>query len=208
MARGTLYTISAPSGAGKTSLVAALLENSGQQICVSISHTTRKQRPGEQNGVNYHFVSRDEFIALRSDDRFLEWAEVFGNFYGTSRDWVTEQLEQGLDVILEIDWQGAEQVRAKMPDVRSIFILPPDLDALRERLQNRGQDDQETIDQRMQLAHDEISHYGAADYLVINDDFDTALIDLQAIFRCVRLEKDLQLKNHPRLLAQLLETTV
>ena len=206
MAQGTLYTISAPSGAGKTSLVAALLK-AAQQICVSISHTTRKQRPGEENGVNYHFVSRDEFTELRDQERFLEWAEVFGNFYGTSRDWVAEQLNQGKDVILEIDWQGAEQVRAKMPGVRSIFILPPDLDALRERLQRRGQDDQETIDRRMQQAREEISHYGAADYLVINDDFETALTDLQAIFRCVRLEKNHQLENHPRLLAQLLETT-
>lgn len=207
MAQGTLYTISAPSGAGKTSLVAALLEQSAPQICVSISHTTRKQRPGEENGVNYHFVDRNEFTTLRDQGRFLEWAEVFDNFYGTSRDWVSEQLSQGQDVILEIDWQGAEQVRTKMPGVRSIFILPPDLDALRERLQNRGQDDQATIDRRMQQAREEISHYGAADYLVINDDFDTALVDLQAIFRCVRLEKDLQLKNHPRLLSQLLETT-
>lgn len=207
MAKGTLYTISAPSGAGKTSLVSALLENAGQRICVSVSHTTRNQRPGEQHGVNYHFVSRDEFNTLKDQDRFLEWAEVFGNFYGTSRDWVTEQLNLGLDVILEIDWQGAEQIRAKMPDVRSIFILPPDLEALRERLQNRGQDDQATIDARMQQARQEISHYGAADYLVINDDFATALSDLQAIFRCVRLEKDRQLENHPRLLAQLLETT-
>jgi guanylate kinase len=207
MAQGTLYTISAPSGAGKTSLVAALLENAGQQICVSVSHTTRKQRPGEEHGVNYHFVSRDTFNELKNQERFLEWAEVFGNFYGTSRDWVTEQLNQGLDVILEIDWQGAEQIRAKMPGVRSIFILPPDLEALRDRLQKRGQDDQATIDTRMQQAREEISHYGAADYLVINDDFATALTDLQAIFRCVRLEKDRQLQNHPRLLAQLLETT-
>lgn len=203
MARGTLYTISAPSGAGKTSLVSALLSQGDKRLCVSVSHTTRAKRPGETDGVNYHFVSREEFLDMRQAGTFLESAEVFGNLYGTSALWVQAQLSGGMDVILEIDWQGADQVRQQI-DTKSIFILPPSLQTLQQRLDNRGQDDQTTIDRRMQQARDEISHYGAADYLVINDDFDTALQDLSAIVRAARLEQAQQLNNRGDLLRSLL----
>lgn len=203
MARGTLYTISAPSGAGKTSLVSALLSQGDKRLCVSVSHTTRSKRPGETDGVNYHFVSREEFLDMRQAGTFLESAEVFGNLYGTSALWVQAQLSGGMDVILEIDWQGADQVRQQI-DTKSIFILPPSLQTLQQRLNNRGQDDQTTIDRRMQQARDEISHYGAADYLVINDDFDTALQDLSAIVRAARLEQAQQLNNRGDLLRSLL----
>lgn len=203
MARGTLYTISAPSGAGKTSLVNALLNQGDTRLCVSVSHTTRPRRPGETHGVNYHFVSREEFLTMRAAGTFLESAEVFGNLYGTSALWVQSQLSSGMDVILEIDWQGADQVR-QLIDTKSIFILPPSLETLQHRLDSRGQDDQATIDRRMQQAHDEISHYGAADYLIINDDFDTALDDLRAIVRAARLEQAHQLNNRGDLLRNLL----
>lgn len=205
MAKGTLYTISAPSGAGKTSLVNALLDSGDERICVSVSHTTRPQRPGEQDGVNYHFVSRETFLSLRDEDDFLEHAEVFGNLYGTSRAWVDLQLAGGRDVILEIDWQGAAQVRSRVESTRSIFILPPSLETLQARLTGRGQDDEETIRRRMQQARDEISHHQEADYLIINEDFATALQDLQAVFRATRLERDRQLHNHAVLLAHLLK---
>jgi guanylate kinase len=203
MARGTLYTISAPSGAGKTSLVNALLNQGDTRLCVSVSHTTRPRRPGETHGVNYHFVSREEFLTMRAAGTFLESAEVFGNLYGTSALWVQSQLSSGMDVILEIDWQGADQVR-QLIDTKSIFILPPSLETLQHRLDSRGQDDQATIDRRMQQARDEISHYGAADYLIINDDFDTALDDLRAIVRAARLEQAHQLNNRGDLLRNLL----
>lgn len=207
MARGTLYTISAPSGAGKTSLVNALLQDKNDPLlCVSVSHTTRARRPGEVEGVNYHFVDRETFLAMREQDAFLESAEVFGNLYGTSRYWVQTQLDKGLDVILEIDWQGAAQVRSRIEPNKSIFILPPSLACLRERLTNRAQDDQATIERRMQQAADEISHYDAADYLVINEDFDSALKDLQAIIRASRLERKQQHENNTQLLQALLES--
>lgn len=206
MAKGTLYTISAPSGAGKTSLVNALLKDGDPLLCVSVSHTTRAMRPGEVDGVNYHFVSKETFLDMRADDAFLESAEVFGNFYGTSRDWVQQQLDRGVDVILEIDWQGAEQVRDRIRPQKSIFILPPSLESLLERLTNRAQDDDETIARRMRQARDEISHYSAADYLVINERFDTALDDLRAIIRASRLERPQQHENNATLLRALLES--
>ncbi len=206
MARGTLYTISAPSGAGKTSLVHALLKDKQNPLlCVSVSHTTRPRRPGEVDGVNYHFVSKDVFTAMQAQNKFLESAEVFGNLYGTSQDWVQTQLDQGIDVILEIDWQGAEQVRGRITPNKSIFILPPSLQCLLERLTNRAQDDVDTINRRMREAKDEISHYEAADYLVINDNFDTALEDLRAIIRASRLERRQQFENNTALLQALLE---
>src|SRR5690554_3532590 len=170
MARGTLYTISAPSGAGKTSLVNALLQDPKDPLlCVSVSHTTRAKRSGEVDGVDYHFVSEEQFLSMRTQDAFLESAQVFGNYYGTSQHWVQKQLDCGLDVILEIDWQGAAQVRERIADNKSIFILPPSLECLVERLTSRGQDGSEIIARRMREAQDEISHYDAADYLVIND---------------------------------------
>jgi guanylate kinase len=204
MARGTLYTIAAPSGAGKTSLVNALLGDGDKHLCVSVSHTTRTKRPAETDGINYHFVSRETFQEMRARDVFLESAEVFGNLYGTSRIWVQDQLDKGLDVILEIDWQGAEQVRHQIQPTKSIFILPPSLDTLRQRLTSRAQDDTATIEHRMQQARDEISHYADADYLVINDNFDSALDDLRAIVRSARLEREQQLRNNGRLLLDLL----
>jgi guanylate kinase len=207
MARGTLFIISAPSGAGKTSLVNALLKDGSDPLLrVSISHTTRARRSGEVDGENYHFVTVDAFRAMQRDEAFLESAEVFGNLYGTSRTWVQAQLEQGRDVILEIDWQGAAQVRQRMDRSRSIYILPPSLTSLRERLTGRAQDDEETINLRMRQATDEISHYDAADYVVINEDFATALQDLRAIVRACRLERAQQQQNNASLLDALLKT--
>ncbi|MCR8923774.1 guanylate kinase [Dasania sp. GY-MA-18] len=203
MTTGKLYTISAPSGAGKTSLVKALIE-ADNNICVSVSHTTRRIRPGEQDGVNYHFCDHAAFEAMLAQHAFLEHAEVFGNHYGTSKHWVQETLAQGKDVILEIDWQGAQQISQLMPETVSVFILPPSQQALRERLTQRGQDDSSVIERRMSEAVSEMSHYAEADFLVINDNFQTALDDLKAIFRCHRLSREQQQRLHPQLLQQLL----
>lgn len=211
MSQGTLYLISAPSGAGKTSLVRALVGDCQSQdpghdrICVSVSHTTRARRPSEVNGENYHFVSSDEFLKMRDEGAFLEYAEVYGNFYGTSRSWVDKQLGDARDVILEIDWQGARQVKEKVPSSISIFILPPSLAALEERLTERGQDDPAVIERRMAEAVNEMSHYEQADYLVFNDDFDTALRDLKAILRCRKLSQLAQKRRHAALLNELLD---
>ena len=202
-AQGTLYTISAPSGAGKTSLVAALTEQC-DQLQVSISHTTRAMRPGEQNGVNYHFVSKEQFVDMLEHSAFLEHAEVFGNYYGTSQQWVEQTLSSGIDVILEIDWQGAEQVRRIMPDTVGVFILPPSREALRERLTGRGQDDDTVIEKRMAEADSEMSHYPEADYLIINDQFDTALNELKTLIHSERLCLHNQQARHRTLLDKLL----
>lgn len=200
---GTLYIISAPSGAGKTSLIKALLERlSG--VSVSISHTTRQPRPGEQNAVDYHFVSLEKFTAMVEAGDFLEHARVFDNYYGTSKSSVQAQLEQGDDVILEIDWQGARQVRESFPDAVGMFILPPGLAALRERLTARGQDDETVIVRRMRDAVSEMSHYAEYQYLIINDDFNVALDDLAAIFRVGRLGLVQQQHRYVRLLDELL----
>ena len=180
MATGILFIISAPSGAGKTSLVSELLQRM-ENIKASISHTTRDCRPGEEDGINYHFVSREEFVGMLEQNAFLEHAEVFGNFYGTSQQWVAETLAAGEDVILEIDWQGAAQVRQLFADSTSIFILPPSKQALRERLNNRGQDDSAVIEKRIAAATEEMSHYIEADFMVVNDDFEVALNQLIAI---------------------------
>ena len=200
---GTLYIVSAPSGAGKTSLVKALLD-AQPQVRVSVSHTTRSIRPGEVDGVNYHFVSREEFLERLERNEFLEHAEVFGNLYGTSQRWLEQTLEEGYDLILEIDWQGAQQVRRLMPQAKSIFILPPTQEALRQRLTNRGQDSDEVIDGRMREAVSEMTHYVEYDYLIINDDFSHALGDLQAIFRANRLLQATQQQRFAGLLEQLL----
>ena len=188
---GTLLTVSAPSGAGKTSLVKALIE-AEPNLCVSVSHTTRAIRPGEIDGVNYQFCDRDAFRAMLGRDEFLEHAEVFGNLYGTSRRFVTAQLAADRDVILEIDWQGAAQVKRLLPRTCAIFILPPTRHALRQRLGKRGQDDTRTIERRMAAAVSEMSHYSEADYLVINDVFDTALNELRTILRSERLKTERQ----------------
>ena len=200
---GTLYIVSAPSGAGKTSLVKALLD-AQPQVRVSVSHTTRPMRPGEVDGVNYHFVSREEFLERLEHDEFLEHAEVFGNLYGTSQRWLEQTLSEGFDLILEIDWQGAQQVRRLMPQAKSIFILPPTQEALRQRLTNRGQDSDDVIEKRMREAVSEMTHYVEYDYLVINDDFAHALIDLQAIFRANQLLQAAQQQRFEALLGQLL----
>lgn len=202
MSRGTLFIVTAPSGAGKTSLVKALIERE-QQLRVSVSHTTRASRPGEKDGVNYHFVDEATFMETLRAGNFFESALVYGNHYGTSQLWVNEQLEAGLDVILEIDWQGAVQVRNLDPNACSIFILPPSLETLKTRLQNRAQDDTETIEKRMNEAVAEISHVAEADFVVINDDFHTALEDLSAIIRSRQLTMKYQETNQAALLANL-----
>ncbi|WP_339488983.1 guanylate kinase [Pseudomonas sp. EL_65y_Pfl2_R95] len=200
---GTLYIISAPSGAGKTSLVKALIDSEAM-IRVSVSHTTRAMRPGEIHGENYHFVDREQFHGMLDKAEFLEHAEVFGNLYGTSQTWVEKTLAEGYDLILEIDWQGAQQVRKLMPESRSIFILPPTQEALRHRLTNRGQDSGEIIEQRMREAVSEMSHYVEYDFLIINDDFAHALSDLKAIFRANQLQQNSQQQRHAGLLSELL----
>lgn len=204
--RGTLYVISAPSGAGKTSLVAALLERDSR-LCVSISHTTRKPRPGEEDGLNYHFIDRAGFEAMIDAGAFLEHAEVFGNYYGTSQHWVEETLATGRDVILEIDWQGAEQVRRLMPGCVGIFILPPSSKTLRERLVGRGQDAPEVIERRLHEAAVECSHAFEFDYVVVNDQFDVALADLWSITRAQRLEIRVQKVRQAALLRSLVEAS-
>ncbi|WP_414157750.1 guanylate kinase [Pseudomonas sp. BNK-15] len=200
---GTLYIVSAPSGAGKTSLVNALIKDD-KRVSVSVSHTTRGKRPGEEHGINYHFVSHDEFKALIDKNDFLEHAEVFGNFYGTSRSTLQQVLDRGDDLILEIDWQGARQVRELMPEARSIFILPPNLEALRQRLDGRGQDSAEIIAGRMKEAVSEMQHYDEYEYVIINDDFDVALEELKAVFRSNRLLLSKQQDRHGALLKQLI----
>jgi guanylate kinase len=183
---GTLYTVSAPSGAGKTSLVNALLKCC-QRLRVSVSHTTRTMRPGEEDGVNYHFVEEQIFLGMLERAEFLEHARVFGNLYGTSGIWVEEQLKLGHDIILEIDWQGAQQVKHLMPDTQAIFILPPSRKTLQQRLELRGQDDHDTIESRMNVAVEEMSHYVESDYLIVNKNFDEALGEMQSIVTSQRL---------------------
>lgn len=200
---GTLFTVSAPSGAGKTSLVKALIDST-DGVQVSVSHTTRPQRPGEQDGVNYRFVDVATFTAMLDENAFLEHARVFGNYYGTSKGWVENALAQGTDVILEIDWQGAAQIKQLLPDTLGIFILPPSLTALRQRLNARGQDEEAVIEKRVSEAQREMSHYVDADYLVVNDDFTTALDELQAIVISNRVRQAKQRLRHRDLLQNLL----
>ena len=182
---GTLYIVSAPSGAGKTSLLTELVPLD-EQLKLSVSHTTRAPRPGEQDGIHYHFVSVEEFEAEVEKGAFIESANVFGNYYGTSEQSIRNQLAEGFDVILEIDWQGARQVRERVEQSVSIFILPPSVETLRKRLSQRGQDDEQTIERRMKQAVDEMSHYPEYDFLVFNDDFKEALDQLAAIFKANR----------------------
>lgn len=203
MSQGTLFIVSAPSGAGKTTLVRELIE-SLDGIRVSVSHTTRAQRDGEVNDVNYHFVTVAEFEAMAARGEFFEHARVFDNFYGTSRPAVEALLEAGQDVILEIDWQGARQVRGQMPDAVSIFILPPSRDELERRLASRGTDEHAVIARRMRDAVSEMSHFDEYDYLVINDDFTTALRELQALVISRRLSLARVKEAHGPLLAALL----
>ncbi len=200
---GNLFVIAAPSGAGKTSLVKALSE-SIEQLKISISHTTRPIRPGEVDGQDYFFIDDSAFSQMAQEDAFLEHATVYDNQYGTSREWVQQHLSRGIDVILEIDWQGANQVRAQFPAAVLIFIAPPSLEALVDRLKRREQDDTATIARRMAIAQDEASHYGEFDYLVVNDCFDEALADLQCIVSASRLTTRVQSQKQAPLLARLL----
>jgi len=201
--KGTLYTISAPSGAGKTSLVKALLEQD-DNAQVSVSHTTRAMRPGEVDGHDYHFVDKTRFDDMLNKGEFLEHAQVFNNFYGTSQRWVEHTLSQGKDVILEIDWQGATQIRQLMPKTEGIFILPPSRACLEERLRGRGQDNDTIIEQRMQEAKSEISHYVDAQWIIINDNFEHALSELKSILVAQRLKAPLQQQKYASLLSDLL----
>ena len=205
-----LFIIAAPSGCGKTSLVKALLESSSK-LSVSVSHTTRKPRKGEINGENYHFVSKERFGEMISNNDFVEFAEVFGNMYGTARSNIKEKLDANIDIILEIDWQGARQVRENMPNSISIFILPPSKNVLLQRLTDRGQDDEETISKRMKNSESEMSHYDEFEYLVINDQFDSALNDLKAIIQdCnnniknIELSLENQISRHRYLFKELI----
>lgn len=205
MSKGTLYIVSAPSGAGKSSLISALLEtNPTYDMKVSVSHTTRAARPGEVDGQHYHFIEKADFKALIEESSFLEYAEVFGNFYGTSRIWIEENLERGIDVFLDIDWQGARQIREQMPAAKSIFILPPSNGELERRLNVRGQDSDDVIAKRMSEAKSEMSHYHEYDYVIVNDDFDSALVDLKAVIRAERLKQDKQAAKYSGMLTALL----
>jgi guanylate kinase len=192
---GTLFIVAAPSGAGKTSLVRQLLAND-PAIRLSVSYTTRAARPGEANGRDYHFVSRAEFEQMRSRAELLESAEVHGNLYGTSRAWIERETRAGSDILLEIDWQGALQVRELLPAAVGIFILPPSIEVLSQRLQQRGTDTPEVIARRLQAARDEIGHVDEFDYVIINKDFEFAVQDLQAIVRAERLSLRAQLERH------------
>lgn len=198
-----LYIISAPSGAGKTSLVKQVVSDL-DFLVVSVSHTTRQMRFGESNGKDYFFSTDDEFKKMIVEHAFLEHAKVFDHFYGTAKQAVEKSLENGIDVILEIDWQGAQQVRTMLPDCRSIFILPPSIEILQQRLEKRGQDSEETIGRRMQDAVNEMSHYPEFDYLIVNDDFNQAVLELKAIIVSHRLEKKRQLKKITPLLDKLI----
>jgi len=202
---GNLFILSAPSGAGKSSLITALLnQQCDRQMQVSVSHTTRAPRPGEINKQHYHFVTVEEFKRKIENKNFYEWAEVFGNYYGTSEVAVDEQLNQGIDVFLDIDWQGAQQVRMKKPEVTTIFICPPSKKALENRLRSRGQDSDEVIESRMKQAQSECSHYQEFDYIIVNDDFDQALADLTTIVHNQRLKRSQQVQNHQLLFKDLL----
>jgi len=199
---GSLFVISAPSGAGKTSLVHALLATN-PQIDLSVSYTTREPREGEQNGVAYHFVSRETFIEMTGRGEFLESAEVYGNFYGTSQSWISQENAKDRDILLEIDWQGAAQVRRLFPECISIFILPPSLEALEQRLNGRGKDNSEVIARRMAAVREDVAHVAEFDYVIINDDLNEALHEFDAVVLAARLRGSKQLARHQNLINQL-----
>ena len=203
-ASGCLFVLAAPSGGGKTSLVRALLEREpGMRL--SISYTTRPPRPGEQDGVDYHFIDEAKFKALQAAGEFLEHAYVHGNWYATSSTWLRKEIEAGHDVLLEIDWQGARQVRKLIPEAVHIFILPPSLASLKERLEKRGQDMPDVIIRRLDAAREEMRHCGEFDYVIMNQDFARAVDDLSAIVRAARLTAPRQMVRHAHLLQRLLE---
>ncbi|MBQ4834386.1 guanylate kinase [Pseudoalteromonas sp. MMG010] len=201
--RGHLFILSAPSGAGKSSLLNALLSKH-DDMALSVSHTTRSPRPGEENAKHYHFVSVEAFKALINNNDFFEWAQVFDNYYGTSKQAIESQLAAGFDVFLDIDWQGARQVRELLPQVKTIFILPPSKNELEQRLNNRGQDSAEVIAGRMAQAQSESSHYNEYDYIVVNDDFNSALVELETIVLAQRLTQKSQATRHEALINNLL----
>lgn len=208
MRLGNLYILSAPSGAGKSSLINALLADLPRsEVQLSISHTTRSPRPAEQDGVHYYFTDHNEFKALIEQGHFLEWAEVFGNYYGTSLPMIERSLEQGIDVFLDIDWQGARQIRERIANVKTIFILPPSRIELEKRLIGRGQDSAETITKRMAEAISEMSHYNEFDYVIINDDFATALAQLKSILTAERLKQPAQAQRYKGLISTLLSAS-
>ena len=197
---GCLYVIVAPSGAGKSSLVNALLERE-PDVGLSISYTTRPPRPGEVSGREYFFVGIDEFEAMAARGEFLEHAEVYGNWYGTSKRWIEKTRATGSDVLLEIDWQGARSVKALFPDMSFIYILPPSIEVLRKRLIKRGKDSKEVIERRLAAAREDLKHVHEADYVIINEDFSVALLDLQSVVRALRLTAARQLKLHAELVS-------
>ncbi len=203
---GNLFIVAAPSGAGKSTLIKEILSKSSddQRMQLSVSHTTRAPRKGEQNGVEYYFVDHAAFERMIDQDAFYEHAEVFGNYYGTSKAAISDKLQQGIDVFLDIDWQGARQVKAQNPSVISIFILPPSVEALQARLSGRGQDSEETIAKRMAEAKSEISHYNEFDYLIVNDQLETAHKEFEAIVMTQRLNLIKQKVRHKHLFAELL----
>ena len=201
--RGTLYIVAAPSGAGKSSIVNAVLARD-PNISLSISFTSRQPRPGERHAEHYHFIDADEFKAMVAAGDFFEHALVHGDWKGTARQSVEPQLAAGHDVLLEIDWQGAQQVRAKVPDAVSVFILPPSRAALEQRMRKRGQDSEAVIAQRLAAAREEMSHYGEFDYVIVNEDFETAVGEMCSIFTASRLRKDAQVARHARLITSLL----
>ena len=205
-ASGCLFVIAAPSGGGKTSLVNALLERE-PGIRLSVSYTTRPPRPGEQEGVHYHFVDVPAFMALKDAGEFLEHAHVHGNWYATSARWLSDQVHEGRDVLLEIDWQGAAQVRRLIPGAVLIFILPPSIESLRERLVKRGQDSDAVIARRIAAAREEMRHAAEFDYVIMNQDFARAVDDLSAIVRASRLSAARQFVRHARTLSELTDTT-
>jgi guanylate kinase len=200
---GNLFIISAPSGAGKSTLINGLLKQHAD-MQLSVSHTTRAPRPGETNGVQYHFTDVPSFKQLIAEDQFIEWAEVFGNYYGTSKAALADKLAQGIDVFLDIDWQGARQIKQQLPFVTSIFILPPSVATLEQRLNQRGQDSAEVIAGRMAKARDEISHAGEYDYWVVNDDLELALQQFSGIIQTQRLKQQKQAIRQQKLISGLL----
>ena len=205
IATGNLFILAAPSGAGKSSLIRALLaRHTEESMQVSVSCTTRAPRPGEIDGVHYHFLTETQFKEKIDKNDFYEWAHVFGNYYGTSRSYIEQTLAQGIDVFLDIDWQGARQVREAHPQAQSIFIVPPSLEILEERLRSRGQDSDEVIRSRMEKAHAEMSHYHEFDYLLVNDKFDQTLAQLEHIVFAQRLKVALQQVRHAAKLKDLL----
>ena len=200
---GSLFIVAAPSGGGKTSLVRKLISDLSN-IVVSISHTTRNLRPGETSGIDYFFVDENEFLQMVNNSSFVEHAQVFNHYYGTSAAQIMERLKSGIDVVLDIDWQGAKQIKGSFADAVSIFVIPPSLEILKERLKNRQQDDSKTIAGRMHCAQDELSHYNEFDYLIVNDDFDVAALELQAIVIAHRLKIERQALKQRKLLSFLL----